>query len=406
MSTYASAFVAGVWDGAPAVVVGGGPSLRAFQWELLDAAARRGCIKLVAVNNAVRRLPHAHIGVTIDAVCACTLLDDGSLDAFSGVFVYAGVDKARVEAHPRVVRAVPESAHAPGAWPRALECVAHGGNSGLAGLCVADQLGAGPVYMLGYDLGVAVDGAACWHGVYDAGCMLGRFERFAAHFEAVRDKLRCTPLVVGPSALSERWARSRLPREIVEPAVWVSFYTERYAPDANELTHTLRAHGLEHCVEFRECRGSWAANQAQKPAHMLAMRQRFAGRSLVWVDADARVRRYPTLLGLMPALDIDFAAHWFTRRGCNAAELLSGTLYVAATPRANELLLKWHELGFTFRNEWDQKLLARAVPSVAALRVHELPSAYTYIHDLSRAHYPGVEPIVEHMQRSREARHW
>jgi hypothetical protein len=216
---YAEHYARDMWAGRTAVVVGGGPSLRAFQWERLDAAAEHNDVMVVAVNAALFKLPHAHVAVTIDQTFAHRAIREHALRRTRFRLVYAGVRNAWIDRQPRIVVAPYLPYTVPGAWPHEMEAVAHGCNSGLAGLCVADQLGADPVYMLGYDLAVAADGeSGCHDSQWLNGMMPDALRRqrlllYREHFEAVRDKLRCTPLVVGPSELSERWARARLPRQ-------------------------------------------------------------------------------------------------------------------------------------------------------------------------------------------------
>jgi hypothetical protein len=113
----------------------------------------------------------------------------------------------------------------------------------------------------------------------------------------------------------------------------------------------------------------------------------------VWLDADARVRKPPVLLC---HLRCDFACHH--RRG----ELLSGTLYFAPTPAATVLAEWWCRAQQVYPGEWDQRVLAKVLPTVPNLRVHELPASYVRIFDGDDM---GPEIIVEHLQASRRLAH-
>jgi hypothetical protein len=178
------------------------------------------------------------------------------------------------------------------------------------------------------------------------------------------------------------------------PPLYVSFFTPAYAEEAAGLVASLDALGLPHHVRAVRDRGRWAANCGLKAAFIAAEMELNPGRPVVWLDADARVRQRPALFD---AIDCDLAAHW--RHG---VELLSGTLYIAPTDAARDLLSRWNRRCEAAPEVWDQVNLADVVREMGdGLRVVDLPASYTRIFDDPKM----GEPVIEHMQASRRLRH-
>jgi hypothetical protein len=179
--------------------------------------------------------------------------------------------------------------------------------------------------------------------------------------------------------------------------VIVSFYTPAYEAEAREMERTARAFGFFTDVRAVPDLGDWCANCAQKPAFIRDRMRDYPGRPVVWLDADARVRKPPVLLC---HLRCDFAAHW--RYG---VELLSGTMLFNPTPAAMALAERWCEAQQRAPGTWDQQTLQKVVEfgAVDGLKVHHLPPEYTAIFDARLC--PPDEVVIEHMQASRRLAH-
>jgi hypothetical protein len=179
------------------------------------------------------------------------------------------------------------------------------------------------------------------------------------------------------------------------PPVIVSFYTPAYEAEAREMERTARAFGFFTDVRAVPDLGDWANNCAMKPAVIRDRMQDYPGRAVVWLDADARVRKPPVLLC---HLRCDFAAHWRYE-----VELLSGTMFWGPTAAARTLAERWAQEQQRLPGEWDQKVLQRVIEArdIEGLRVHGLPAAYTAIFDARMCD----EPVIEHMQASRRLAH-
>ena len=85
--------------------------------------------------------------------------------------------------------------------------------------------------------------------------------------------------------------------------------------------------------------GSWIANCGQKPSFLLDRAKAHPGLRMLYVDVDARFRRWPTLA---ESFQEDLLVH--RRRG---RELLSGTLLLRTNTRMHRLLEIWGSLAET-----------------------------------------------------------
>jgi hypothetical protein len=179
------------------------------------------------------------------------------------------------------------------------------------------------------------------------------------------------------------------------PPVIVSFYTvgTAYEAEAREMEETARTCGFATDVRGVPNLGSWVANCAMKPAYIRDRMQDHPGRPIVWLDADARIRRYPSLFN---ELAVDFACHF--RHG---AELLSGTLYFGPTAKARALVETWTEAQLRAPGAWDQKALQSVIEggAVEGLTIQHLPASYTAIFDGNMC--PEDEWVISHHQASR-----
>ena len=155
----------------------------------------------------------------------------------------------------------------------------------------------------------------------------------------------------------------------------VSFFTPKkiYQDFALELIAACDEVGLEHFVVESEDRGSWLANCAQKGTFCLEM-IRLLKRPILWIDADGKPKRMPTLV---IDTDKDFAIHAFNgprrrplpSRGIHELPKAwddppkwfnSGTVFFNNTQSAHGLLERWAELCTCRPGDWDQWLLQEA----------------------------------------------
>lgn len=179
--------------------------------------------------------------------------------------------------------------------------------------------------------------------------------------------------------------------------LFVSFFTlgTPYETEAAELAATLRAFDLPYDIEGIEPRGSWVRNCSQKARFVRDMMLRHPEQRIVWLDADARVKKLPTLF---QNLECDVAFH--RRHG----ELLSGTLFFAPTSAAWETVRLWESACEAHPDEWDQRVLDDVVKeNKAGATFGTLPASYVQIFD-AKDMGDVDEAVILHTQASRRLR--
>lgn len=172
-------FVDNYWANEPAFLIGGGPSLKAFDFSLL-----RDVPHVIAVNAAFVDCPTAEVFVTEDARVIERFAGTPEWKAFAGVKLFACPDDAYV-AQIRAVAPEVEIVHTrpkSKGWSKSLaEGLSTSSNSMIPALNLADVLGANPICLLGVDCG---SDPKNYHARYPASWAMGtgQLESFRSDF--------------------------------------------------------------------------------------------------------------------------------------------------------------------------------------------------------------------------------
>jgi len=180
------------------------------------------------------------------------------------------------------------------------------------------------------------------------------------------------------------------------PPIFVSFYTPGYADEARQLVETLDLFGLDHDVRPFESLGAWEWNISHKPKFIRQMIDKYPRRSIVWLDADARVRRRPELFDVLPAhLGVHFSIRDTSR------EPFAATIFVGDSEPARALIDEWAGWCGIDPDSGDQRNLGRMLRRPHDYVVVNLPRAYCapFDGDLDRE-----KIVIEQMQVSRHLR--
>lgn len=171
----------------------------------------------------------------------------------------------------------------------------------------------------------------------------------------------------------------------------VGFYTKctPYAEEIIGLQRTCEQFGIKHITRGYRNRKKWEYNCAIKPEFLLTVLTSNRGKRLVYLDADARIKKAPVLFN---TIDADIAIHF--RRGTS---LLSGTIFFKCNPKVKQLFEAWVAEQIRCPDEWDQKVLARVLKRWDG-KLEKLPASYCQIFDSMKHH---GEPVIEHLQASR-----
>jgi hypothetical protein len=208
--------------------------------------------------------------------------------------------------------------------------------------------------------------------VYNAGYG-GNLDVFPrVHFDSLRPGAEIQPLVVG-------------------------YHTphDEYRKLAMEMKESVESFGMTCHIEELPARKivegnhkkNWVANCAICPEFIQSMMSAFHGTDIIYLDADAIVRKRLSLY-LDEPRDYDFAAPFLTNKWVNN-ELQSNSLFFKASHKAEELVEAWFKLQheriermarneFTnpYKEAWDQVVLQEVMSSVKGLRVRKLPLTY------------------------------
>jgi hypothetical protein len=197
------------WAGRSVYLIGGGPSLKGFDFERLR---NRGVV--VAINDAVLHVPWADCVFSIDIIWIARR--EAALRARTAGEVVVAVPEDWERPKGLAVTALARrrgTGVSPHAW-----AVMTGDNSGYAALSLALMRGASKVALLGYDM----TGRGHWHEGYSWGSRYGhrQYRAWASAFAtlAVAAKARGVEVVNCNPASAVRGFRFGEPEEIAEAA--------------------------------------------------------------------------------------------------------------------------------------------------------------------------------------------
>lgn len=374
------------WEGRRCFIVGGGPSLKKFDWSKLDKEL------VIAVNRSFEKCNNPEILFSGDPrfwqyMFAGTLGDEPTkaFDTFEGLKV--GIDRAYV--FPESIKTVPYASKFGWSFD---EGVALGLNSGFAALNLAVLLGANPIYLLGFDMRGS-NGKQTWHhDGYPTNNGANVYPEYIKEFERIAPELAERGIEVinlNKNSSLKCFKKEPFPEQNMAMPLIVAHYTEEYEGEVREMEASCAEFGLEYETTFIEPQGGWRKNSNMVARHIRDMLEKH-DRPILRIDADARIRQYPILF--TQGFKADYAAH--LREG---RELLGGTLYFNNTDAARELLDKWIEM-IDERPVVSNQVILDEIRRKGGMKAkfRKLPKSYTKIWDTMDG-----EAVIEHLQKSR-----
>lgn len=407
-SDFANFVKDGAWKGRRCFLVGGGPSLKTFDWSLLDGELA------IAVNRAFEFF---NPSITF------------SMDSRYFTWNQMGKANGKSEYHPEVPerfwkmkcmktwvqiskRAFPEGIYTLlNAGPIGLtklmsDGVATGENSGFAALNLALNLGASPIYLLGYDMkGNDAGKQAHFHSGYPSIMGAHVYSRtFIPYFEKAACEIKsrgCQVINLSATSALDCFEKQEFPEESKVPVI-VSFYTENtgYEREADFLMRSCVAHGMPFDIQALPAKESWIENCSMKPGFILDMMGKYPDRPIVWLDADATIEQRPLMFEKIgPSIDFACCHTEFIKEV--GMQVASGMLYFAPTPKAKDLVVRWNYRCKEDIDVWDQAHLQSIMMAWDGKRTI-LPDAYCHLFDNGKEPVGGVV-IMQH-QASRRLR--
>lgn len=181
-----------------------------------------------------------------------------------------------------------------------------------------------------------------------------------------------------------------------QPYIVCAFYTPNYLPQISSLKASLEAHGINHFLKRYEPRGGWEANTRLKPVFVDYCLHKFAGTDIVYLDADAVVRKPLAAFANMTS-DVTMLFHPTKANGKWYLRISAGTVAIRNTPGGRKFASLWKagEAKATVTTV-DEDLVYMAFADMAGVSITVLPPDYYKIFDA-----PGSDPTIEHFQASR-----
>jgi len=384
------------WAGQRCFIIGGGESLKDFDFSKLKnelvigvnlAFKKIDCqINFAMDHNLYEWIKNGKLGPVAtkkfeDYKGFAVWLDSVGYDYPRGVFVLPGSKEFMISSSME-------------------KGIISGTNSGFGALNLALCLGANPIYLLGFDMKGQGDKQAWWHNGYPDKQGSNIYKAFINDFTKVAPTLKEKGIEVinlnAESALKcFKFDKFEALKPIDRP-IFASYYTKDtgYEEQVKELKTTLRRFNLESDIKGIKDLGDWYKNTYIKSQFVVDTMRRHPNRSIVFVDADAKIRRSPVLFN---DYDCDFAFHLYNKK-----ELLAGTLYFKNSKGGRYMANQWLKIDKErLTTLMPQKNLHAVFNKVKdKIKWDTFPIEYCMIFDC-RAR-GRVRPVIEHFQLSRK----
>jgi len=176
-----------------------------------------------------------------------------------------------------------------------------------------------------------------------------------------------------------------------------------YEQEVKRLIPSLQRFNLPYFVQPVPKFRNWYLGVQYKPTFLQQMLQQFAGKSVIYVDADAEFLQYPSLFDeLDQRPDVHIGVHMLDhgKRGRPTAgfEMLSGTIYLKNDAIVHQIVNAWIQRCAVGGQLWDQIALEAAIGSTP---FYILPEEYCTIFDYMS---DVQQPIIKHYQASRRCK--
>lgn len=189
--------------------------------------------------------------------------------------------------------------------------------------------------------------------------------------------------------------------------MWIicAYYTKNtpYEEHSKGFVESLKRFNLSYDITSMDSKGDWYVNMQYKPMFLKQMLEKHYPNSVVYVDVDATLCRYPEYFDKLDNIpEVDIAVHLLdhSKRKLKhrPPEMLSGTIFLKNTATTKQIVEKWIQECKKGPRIWDQRALATVLKEYA---YHVLPEEYAVIFDYMA---DVKNPVIKHFQASREER--
>lgn len=188
-----------------------------------------------------------------------------------------------------------------------------------------------------------------------------------------------------------------------------------YEKIANEYIRASFEHwNLPYHIFAKPDLGKWDINSRQRPLYIKEAMELFDGENIVWIDADARILKYPNLFFKIPDschVGVNYLEHklHYYKPESTIIEILDGTSYYKNCPEMITFCDEWIERSVHVNKNHRHVLNEMINEKIKEyLNLFIIPRDYCYILNTPDGRGPAVpieNPVVVHYQASRDARH-
>lgn len=336
----------GAWKGQRCFIIAGGASVNDFDLKTLEHE------HTIGINLAFRKF-NPEIIYSYDARLWGWIETNESgpndkdlFDKCKAVKVWSNAAEAPL---PEDI-VIASSIGRPGISRSLQEGLGMGTNSGFGALNLALLLGASEIYLIGFDFygdrwhpGYPSDGKA--EPGYHQVCFeetVNEYKQFPSRIINLNPKSHLKIFEFGemPTDLKTAPQKVSIRKKAEDEPIFVSYYTpdNGYKAYADDLRASLERWQIDHDIQPIRNRGDWDKNTKAKPEFILKMLDRYPGRDVVWIDADAVVLSLPEILLNMP-VGVDFSYGYRKEKD----ELISSIMFFRNNANSRKLLRKTQE---------------------------------------------------------------
>ena len=192
-----------------------------------------------------------------------------------------------------------------------------------------------------------------------------------------------------------------------------TYYTKNtpYKEEALSLKKDCKQFGVPFSCAVVKSQGKWVENTMIKPKIILKGLSSSKHDCMIWIDADARLKSYPSLFDKLDQLGVDFAVFQMGSK----SRITSGTIFMRNNKRVKAFIKDWMLLCKNTTIRLGDQHCLRDLINMGGYNTHKivykpLPYSYCFIFDDSlrqlAPHIPPLQgnPVVVHTQASRRYR--
>lgn len=401
-----------IWKDHRCFIIGGGPSLRDFDFNQLAGEL------VIGINRAMEK-PHISILCSMDIILFGQF-ESGELgyevqkkwENFRGIRLWRNKSAGPSfkftppdPEHPYVIHTV--GAKGSLSWDK-LDRLYSAGNSGMLALNLAIVLGANPIYLLGFDMKGKNKKQDWWHSGYGRDQGSNIYKKFIESFHRVAPQIKehgIDVINLNPDSALQCFpfgSRRKVLGDKPKRPLVISYFTKEtgYEKETNRLKLSLHQFGLEYDIEGIESRGSWQANTLYKAQFIYRKMLQHKNRDLLWLDADSVICSYPGIFDDakfdLGVCKIDWGKYTTHRKDI---QLANAVIYLKNTKKVRDFIQEWVEENDKNPQKIEMITMAEVLSRwEEKLNFYDLPDNYCQIFDLM---VKAGDPVIEQTQASR-----